>query len=69
MRNLPLVIPNHAELERSAHVFLQGKNLPKSPLHCERLPGVMLVPLFCSWISQLMGKFALVPLQNCSACP
>src|ERR1035437_9323557 len=39
MRNLPLVIPNQAELEQSAHVFLQGKNLPKSPFHSERLTG------------------------------
>src|SRR5271155_3005599 len=37
VRNLPLVVPNEAELEQPAEVFLQGKNLPKSPLNGESL--------------------------------
>src|SRR5271156_3622106 len=37
MRNLPLVVPNKSELEQSAEILLQGKNLPKSPLDSERL--------------------------------
>src|ERR1700693_3427840 len=37
VRNLPLVVPNEAELEQPAKVFLQRKNLPKSPLHRESL--------------------------------
>src|SRR5277367_6116260 len=37
VRNLPLVVPNEAELEQPAEVFLQGKNLPKSPLDGESL--------------------------------
>src|SRR5271156_853544 len=37
VRNLPLVVPNEAELEEPAEVFLQRKNLSKSPLNGECL--------------------------------
>jgi hypothetical protein len=49
MRNLPLVVPNEAKLEQPAHVFLQGKNLSKSPHDGERLTrcyvGATLLPV------------------------
>ena len=37
MRNLPLVVPNKAQLERPAHVLLQGKYLAQSPFIREGL--------------------------------
>ena len=36
-RDLPLVISNQAELEKSAEIFFQGEDLAKAPLHGEGL--------------------------------
>src|SRR5271165_6547891 len=59
MRNLPLVVPNKPELGQHAHVFLQWKYLPKSPLHGARLTrcyvGATLLPVDFPVSGQVCG--------------
>src|SRR5258707_15847156 len=72
MRNLPLVIPNQSKLEQPAHVFLQRKNLPKSPLHGEGLTrcyvGATLLPVDFPVSGQVCaGSLVLGYVERCAA--
>jgi hypothetical protein len=42
--DLPLVVANDSKLRELAKVFLDWKNLSETPLYCESLAGVILVP-------------------------
>ena len=42
---LPLVISDYAKLQQRAEILLQRKDLPQSPLYCERLAGIEARPL------------------------
>ena len=50
IRDLPLVIPDQAHLGQPAEIFLQRKNLPKSPFHGEGLAG--------RYVAELSGRHA-----------
>ena len=61
-RNLPLVVAYDAQLEQTAEVFFQRKNLPQSPLVRESLTWRYVDSSLLPMISQSVARFRLVPL-------